>query len=426
MTHCKPWRHIGWLTAVLLVSSNVPATAADWSRFRGPGGAAASTDRNVPLAWSETENVIWKTRLPGHGSSSPVIHEDRIFLTAYSGYGLDPDAPGKREDLRLHVLCFDRSSGKLLWDRSRPAGPDEQKVTRRVADHGYATPTPTCDSTGVYAFFGTSGAVAYDLDGNLKWTAGVGSKTAGFGSAASPILYKDLVIVNASIESDTLLAYNKDTGSEIWRAEGILRSWSTPTIADVPGGPPELIMNQKNTIYGIDPDTGERLWSCEGIQDYIVPCVIAHEGIAYCIGGRANRAIAVRLGGRGDVTDSHKLWEVNVGANVTSPVYSDGHLYWASDKAIAFCLEAKTGEVVYRERLPTRARIYASVVLVGDRLYCTTRDRGVVVLQAGPKFEELARNVLGDDENMFNATPAISNGQILLRTNQYMYCLGTE
>ncbi|HAW32467.1 MAG TPA: serine/threonine protein kinase, partial [Planctomycetaceae bacterium] len=209
--------------------------------------------------------------------------------------------------------------------------------------------------------------------GKLKWQANVGDGTAGFGSASSPILYKDLVIVNASIESSTVYALNKNNGEVAWKAEEIVRAWTTPSIVDVPGGKQELVVNQKNQIFGFDPDTGKKLWTCEGIQDYVVPVVVQNEGILYCLGGRSNRSIAVRPGGKGDVTKTHKLWEVNVGANVTSPVYYDGHLYWASDRGIAFCLNAKDGEVVYKNRLPTGARLYASIVLADGKLYVTTR-----------------------------------------------------
>jgi outer membrane protein assembly factor BamB len=187
-----------------------------------------------------------------------------------------------------------------------------------------------------------------------------------------------------------------------------------------------MVINQKETIYGFNPRTGKKLWSCDGIQDYVVPVPVSHNGVVYCLGGRSNRCIAVRLGGRGDVTETHKLWEVSTGANVTSPVYYDGHVYWASDKAVANCLKAESGEKVFQQRLPTRARIYASIVRAGERLYVTTRDQGVVVLAAEPEYRELARNVIADDEGLANASPAISNNQLLLRTDSYLYCIGQQ
>jgi hypothetical protein len=185
-----------------------------------------------------------------------------------------------------------------------------------------------------------------------------------------------------------------------------------------------LIINQKDVIFGFDPRTGKQLWSCDAIDDYIVPVPISHDGIVYCLGGRTNRCVAIKLGGRGDVTESHKLWQVNVGANVTSPIYYNGHLYWASDKAIANCLDAKTGESVYRKRLETRARIYASIIRAGERLYVTTRDQGVVVLAAKPEYKQLAVNTIETDEDMLNASPAVIGNQLLLRTDSFLYCIG--
>ncbi len=400
--------------------------AADWSQFRGPSGNGVSESTGLPTEWSAEKNILWKTKLPGHGSSSPVLYGDQIFLTAYTDYGLTAEDGGNPADLRLHVISINREDGKIMWDQSVAPLNQVQKITKRIVDHGYASGTPACDETGVYAFFGTSGVVAYDLKGNLKWQADVGNKTAGFGSASSPILYKDFVIINASIESETVYALEKATGKVAWKAENIVRAWTTPSIVDVPGGKQELVVNQKNQILGFDPDTGKQLWTCEGIQDYVVPVVVQNEGILYCLGGRSNRSIAVRPGGRGDVTKTHKLWEVNVGANVTSPVFHEGHLYWASDRGIAFCLNAKNGEVVYKNRLPTKSRLYASIVLADDKLYVTTRDNGVVVLKAVPEYVELARNEIKSDEDLFNASPAVSEGSIFLRTNGYLYRIAEQ
>ncbi len=412
------------LVILLIVSSTgsiAETQGADWSQFRGPSGNGISPSTGLPTEWSADKNITWKTKLPGHGSSSPVLFGNQVFLTAYSGYGLKVDEESNPSELRLHVIAVNRKNGEIMWDESVPPLNQVQKITKRIVDHGYASSTPACDETGVYAFFGTSGVVAYDLKGKLKWRADLGDGTAGFGSASSPILYKDFVIVNASIESDTVYALHKKTGDVAWKAENIVKAWTTPSVVDLPNGKQELVVNQKSQIFGFDPNTGEKLWTCEGIQDYVVPVVVQNEGILYCLGGRSNRSIAVRPGGRGDVTKTHKLWEVNVGANVTSPVYYNGHLYWASDRGIAFCLNAKNGEVIYKNRLPTKGRLYASIVLADEKLYITTRDNGVVVLKAAPEYLELARNEITTDESMFNASPAISEGSIYLRTNGYLY-----
>ncbi len=411
-----------FILMLLLIPTGI-ANAEDWPRFRNSNGSASNAKATVPLEWSSTKNIAWKQPLPGGGSSSPIVFKDHIYLTAYTGYGLDSDDPGNRVDLKLHVLCLDRATGKIRWNKSIDASQNEQKASRRVVDHGYATGTPCCDEHGVYAYFGVSGLVAFDHDGNKLWHAETGSKTAGFGSAASPIVHGDNVIINASIESKTVFAFNKKTGKEAWRIADVEKSWTTPIVGMTDKGKPELIVSYKFFVKGHDPATGEELWSCQGIQDYVVPCVVVNEGIAYVLGGRKNQSMAIRLGGSGDVTESHRLWSTNIGANVTSPVYHNGHLYWASDRAILFCLNAKNGDVVYRERLPSRNRVYASTLLVGDRLYHTTRDKGVVVAKAAPAYEKLAHNVIEDEGGMFNASPTAVADQLFFRTNKFLYCI---
>jgi outer membrane protein assembly factor BamB len=419
-------RSLGSVCLVALLFNSSGAAAENWPQFRGPGGTGTAADAKIPIRWSATENIVWKAALPGRGSSSPVVWGDRIFLTAYTGFGTTDSDTDDKAKLRLHVLCLNRNSGEVIWNQSIPASEHTQDFSRRIQDHGYATGTPVTDGQAVYAFFGVSGIVAYDWDGRLLWQADVGSNTAGFGSASSPVVFEDLLIVNASIESDTLRAFDKKTGQPAWTVPDIKRAWTTPCLAKTSEGAPELVLNQENTILGIDPRTGKQLWTCAGIPDYVVPVPIAHEGIVYCLGGRQNRAMAVRLGGRGDVTESHKLWDTNIGANVTSPVYYDGYLYWSSDKAIANCLNAKTGEEVYRERLKTSERVYASIVRAGKHLLLTTRDSGVVVLEAKPQYDPLAVNTIDSDPNMLNASPAISGNQVLLRTDAYLYCIGDK
>ena len=400
------------------------ALAADWSQFRGPGGNATARDAQTPIEWDDEKNIVWKTPLPGRGASSPILFGDRVFLTAYTGYGVNEE-PGKKSDLRLHVLCLNGSTGALLWDRSIRASDGTQDYGKRVADHGYATSTPVTDGQFVYAYFGVSGLVAFDMNGTLQWQQHTGTKTAGFGSASSPVLHGNLVIVNASIESDTLFAFHRETGREAWKLSPVNRAWSSPCIAETVNGQHELVMSHKNEILGLDPQTGRKLWWCKGIQDYTVPVPVFHNGIVYCLGGRSNQSMAVRLGGRGDVTETHKLWESRIGANDTSPVYFDGHLYWASDKAIQVCLDAKTGDEIYRERLPTRSRIYASIVRAGDRFYVTTRDLGILVLNASPDFKVVARNGFKLDKSLLNAITAVSGNQLLVRTDRFLYCIGT-
>lgn len=430
LLHARVWvevsmrRVLCWRLVWLMVFglSSLVLNAEPWTRFRGPS-ASGVAGRGVPITWSDTENLAWRTELPGKGSSSPVVHQNRVYLTSYSGYGIDAEQPGDRSALTLHVICLDLTDGRVIWNRELAPADEEQDMSARLAEHGYASPTPCVDDSGVYASFGASGVVAFSHDGEFRWRTSVGSKTAGFGAAASPILFKDLVILNASIESDTVYGIEKATGTVRWKTEGIERAWTTPTLISLSDGSHELILNQKGAILGLDPNSGERLWHCDAIQDYVVPCVIADGDVLYCSGGRSNMTFAVRAGGRGDVSESHLLWNVPRGANVTSPLLDDGYLYWSHDKAIALCLRASDGEEMFRERMPTRGRVYASIVSDGDKLFLTTRDNGVLVLAAEPSYRELATNRLGSEDERFNATPAIVGDQLLLRSDTALYCV---
>lgn len=398
------------------------ANAEDWSRFRGPNGSGV-VEGSLPTTWSETENLTWKVDLPGRGSSSPIVWKDRVYLTAYSGYAIDFENPGDRNALTLHVLCLSVDDGTLIWNCAVQPSPEEQSVSKRVAEHGYASPTPCCDKFAVYASFGPSGIVAVSHTGELLWRRNVGTQTVGFGAAASPIVQGDLVIQNASLESGNLYALDKATGEVRWTAENIDRAWTTPTVVTLPNGALELVVNQKTAILGIDLKTGDRLWTCDAIQDYIVPCVIERDGLLYCSGGRENKTFVVKPGGRGDVSESHLVWEQSRGANVTSPVLVGDYLYWSHDKSIALCLRASDGEEMFRERMPTRARVYGSIVSDGKHLYLTTRDAGVLVLKASPEYQEVSVNELGDESERFNATPAIVDDRLLLRSDKRLYCV---
>lgn len=411
-----------------LVSGGISTTVADddWTQFRGPGGNASAKSAQVPVTWSDSKNVLWKSPLPGRGASSPVFIGNRIFVTAYTGYGVDPDDYGKKEDLRLHLLCYEKSSGKKVWQETLVASDKAQTCTHRVIDHGYATSTPVTDGKNVYAFFAATGVVAYTVNGKKLWQTQVGIDSAGFGSASSPVLFKNLVIVNASIESKTVYAIDKQTGKIVWTIPDVKRSWSTPCLAETAGGDVELIINQIDVIRGFDPSTGKQLWTCRGVPDYTVPVPIVNDGVLYCLGGRSNRSMAIRLGGRGDVTDSHKLWDHPVGANVTSPVFAKGKIYWASDKGIANCLDAKDGSQVFKSRLPTRKRIYASIVRAGDYLLVTTRDQGIVVLKLGDQYQELAQNRFKEDASLLNAGPVVDGNNLLIRTDRFLYRIGTD
>ena len=412
------------ILALLLFSGLLARSAEgadDWLRFRGPDGSGASPATGLALTWGDGKNVLWEAKLPGRGASSVIIVGDRAFLTCYSGYGLDKNNPGDKGDLKLHLVCYDARKGSKLWDQSVKSTESVQGYGRFVALHGYASSTPASDGRSVYAFFGPNGVIAYDLEGKLLWRKKLGKKTHVFGTANSPVLYENLVIINAGVESGRLVGLDKKSGEVVWEASGMKSSWNTPSLVKAESGRVELVVNTKGKLRAYDPKTGTELWTCSAINDYICPSVISHDGTIYAIGGRSATAVAVRAGGKGEV---EPLWKTSAGSNVSSPVYFKEHLYWVSDKGIAHCLDAKSGKIVYQERLKGTGRVYASVLLAEERLYAVSREKGTWVLAAQPEFKQLAHNVFESDRSVFNGSPAILGSTIYLRSDEKIYCIG--
>lgn len=393
----------------------------DWSTFRGPTHQGVTDAKNLPLKWSQTENIAWKVELPGPGASSPIVFGGHIYITSYSGFFVE-GKEGDQKDLKRHLLCFDKA-GKKLWEKSLPAKLPEENSIR---DHGFAASTPAADKDMVICFFGKSGVYAFDHTGNQLWHADVGDKTHGWGSAASPVIYKDLVFINASVESDSLVALDRKTGKQKWKAPKIHEAWNTPVVIENVNKKPELIIATQGSVHAYNPDNGKPLWTCATeITWYMVPSIVAHEGIIYCLGGRSGVAgLAVRSGGSGEVTKTHRLWTSQKGSNVTSPVIKDGHLYWMNDnQETAYCAEAKTGKVIYQQRMSRAGQVYASALLADDRIYYLTRDGKTFVVAAKPTYEELAVNDLRDG-SIFNATFAVDGKRLLVRSDRFLYAIG--
>jgi hypothetical protein len=425
---------------------------ADWPQFRGADGSATSADSGLPERWDNENNLIWKAKLPGWGNSSPIVLADRVYLTCYSGYGTDRDNPGNQRDLVRHLMCFDRKNGGLVWKTDIRTDTPEVAYQGQVQQHGYASSTPATDGKRLYVLLGTAGVFAFDLNGNQLWKHGVGTGTDRYGSGSSVRLFEDLVLVNASIESGAVVALKKENGDEVWRFEGLRRSWGTPAFVETGAGQYELVVSSQERISGLDPRTGKELWHCEGIQDYTCPSVVPGKGVAYVTGGRTSSLIAVRAGGSGDVTNTDRvLWRKPIGGNVPTPVLYNGHLFGASDRlGIAWCVNADTGEIVYKERLsadvpvrpaafqpggrgrqggggdPGGLQFYASAVAADGKVFILSRTAGMFVFAARPAFEVLARDQFAGDEGPFDGTPAISDGRIFLRSNAYLYCVGAK
>jgi outer membrane protein assembly factor BamB len=408
----------------LLAAAASAALGADWLQFRGPGGQGISDEKGLPTEWSAEKNIAWKVKLPGAGASCPVTRGNRVFVTCYSGYGLDVKDPGDQKDLRRHLVCIDRRTGKQQWAKEFEPVLPEHRYAGEGSYHGYAASTPLVEGERLHVFLGKSGVYCFDLAGKEIWHTLVGKNSSGWGSGASPIVWKDLLLVNASVEGGALVALNKTTGKEVWRSPGIRAAWNTPVLVKTEKSQ-ELVISVQDRLLGIDPDTGKERWRAEGVHRYVCPSVVAHEGIVYALGG-GSTSLAVRAGGKGDVTSTKVIWRVSRGSNVGSPIYHDGHLYWASDSAgMVVCQEAASGKVVYSERLkPSPGQIWASPVLADGKLYFVSKGNGVYVVAAQPKFKLLAHNVIAADKSRSNASLAVSDGQLFLRNDEFLYCIG--
>jgi outer membrane protein assembly factor BamB len=418
--------------ASLLLSFH--ATAADWPRFRGPNGSGIAADAKPPTVWSDSENIRWKTELPGPGTSSPIVVGDHIFLTCYSGYGEERGA-GDMQKLQRHLVCVDRATGKITWSTAVPAAQPEDNYSGFLTEHGYASQTPVSDGERVYVFFGKSGAVAFELAGKKLWQTGLGTESnrKNWGSASSPILYKDFVIINASEEGRAIFALEKATGKIVWKAEGsaLSSSFGTPVLVEGEGRT-DLVFSLPGELWGLNPDTGKLRWFAEtGLPGNIAPSVVAGDGVVYVCGGFPKLgAIAVRTGGKGDVTKTHVVWSGSISTYVPTPVLHEGRLYFVSDSGFATCLDAKTGAMIYKERLPGASAtgrggkpFYSSPVFANGALYAVSRQNGTFVLDAKPEFKVVGQNKLTGDDSQFNATPAIADGQLFLRSNRALYCI---
>ena len=399
------------------------ATADDWRQFRGPGGLGIASGAKLPVVWSAEQNVLWRVPMPGAGASSPIVVGNRVIITCYSGYHVPGAAGGTLDALKRHLLCHNVADGKVLWQQEFPG---VQPETRYVGEHGYAASTPASDGERLYVFFGKSGVLAFDLDGNKLWQADVGSNIHNWGSASSPVLYKNFVIVNASVESESLIALEKKTGKEAWRAPDVKMAWNTPLLAEA-GGKAELVLGISGKLLGLDPENGQVLWDCGAAPSYLCPSIVSGGGVAYAPWGR--RTFAVRLGGRGDVTRSHQQWNIYraaaAGSNVSSPLHLDGKLYFASESSGSiYCMDGQTGALVYEQKLvPPPGKIYASPVLAEEKIYYVSRANGVYVVDAKPAFTLLAHNDLGD-KSIFDGSPAVAGNRMLLRSDRFVYCVG--
>lgn len=438
------------LTAGCCLLAVSTLTADDWLRFRGPNGSGIAENADPPVEWSPTSNLKWKTELPGAGVSCPIVVGERIFLTCYSGYGLDRRDPGNQQDLKRHLVCLDRATGDINWTKTIDAVlPEDPYAGAGVPEHGYASHTPVSDGERVYAFFGKSGAFAFDLDGNQLWKTPLGTESDArrWGSSSSPILTGDIVVVSAGPESRSIVGLDKATGEEKWRAEaeGLGMVWGTPILSEVDGRT-DIVLGAPYEIWGLNPDNGKLRWYAEVMATESFSSSVVQSGDLFvAIEGRGGGSVAVRAGGKGDVTEANRLWLGRDNNRFATPIAHEGLVYFVNS-GIANCMEAATGEAIYRERLPAaapsggdsdrggfggrgrggRSSDYASPVMANDRIYYQKRNGDLHVYKVGRDFEHLAVNRVTDNAEDFSATPAIADNELFIRSSKAIYCVASD
>jgi outer membrane protein assembly factor BamB len=439
--------------AVLITVSAASLSASDWPNWRGPTGNGITDERNLPERWSATENVAWKADLSGQGVSSPIVSGDRVFVTSQIGSGVRkpgnhprlaqgaaaasvgeralaaPRAAASANDPEKTIFvveAFNRADGKRLWQHRVDA---IGSLTGVHDKHNLASPSPVTDGQLVYAWFGTGQVVALDMNGKPAWQRHLGQENSPFdinwGHASSPTLFGDsLILLCDHGPAAYLLAVDKKTGTDRWktdRGRGRM-SYTTPFVVQGPNGP-ELIVNSSERVDAYDPRSGTFLWHVGGPNQFPIPVPTFHDGIVYMSRGyRSGPYMALRPGGRGDITSSHVVWQVNTGAPyISSLVYDGGLLYMANDVGAITVVDAKSGEKVWQERVD--GIFSASPVAADGKIYFLSETGETIVLRSGREPRIIARNDLGE---RLIASPAISNGHIFIRSDDRIFCVGKK
>ena len=417
-------------------ASGAPDPDAWWPQWRGPLGNGIAPAADPPTRWSETDNLRWKVAIPGRGHGTPVVWEDRIYLTTAVPLAetAPPESrrPGRMPAIapagpvRFEVLALDRATGEIVWRRTAR---EEVPHEGTHPDGTWASASAVIDGSRVFAHFGSRGLYAFSTDGEKLWEVDLGDMRTrhGFGEGASPALFGETLVVNWDHEGDSfIVALDAATGRERWRRErDEVTSWSTPLVVTVDDRQ-QVVVAATGRTRGYDLETGETVWEAAGMTTNTVPSPVHEDGVVYVTSGfRGNALQAIRLpGARGDVTGSEAIvWSYDRDTPyVPSPVLHDGILYMLKrNSGILTALDAATGEVLYGpERLPGIDGAYASLVAAGDRVYVTGREGTTVVLAAGRELEILAENRL--DES-FDASPALAGTDLLLRGRRHLYCL---
>jgi outer membrane protein assembly factor BamB len=437
------------LTLTLAAMSG-PRPGVDWPSFRGPGASGVSDGHAAPARWDVAagRQVRWKTAVPGLGHSSPIVWGDQVCVT--TAVRADGEAPlrvglygdiAPVDDGSVHhwkVLCFDKETGRLRWERTARSGVPRVK---RHTKGSHANSTLATDGTVVVAFFGSEGLYAYDMKGEPRWQKDLGLLDSGFfmvptaqwGFASSPIIHDGLVLVQADVQRGSFVAaFDAGTGREVWRtARADVPTWSTPTVVQAPGGP-QVVVNGFRHIGGYDLRTGREVWRMRGLGDIPVPTPVAAHGLIFVTNAHGPGApiYAVRAGASGDITTTpgsaaheHVAWaHERDGAYMQTPLVYRDLLYNCRDNGVLSVYDARTGRRLYQQRLGDgRTGFTASPVAADGKVYFTSEEGDVFVVKAGPTFELLAENSMGE---VCMATPAVSEGVLYFRTRGHLVAIG--
>jgi outer membrane protein assembly factor BamB len=405
------------------------AFSADWPAWRGPKGTGVTEETGLPTKWSKTENVKWRVALPEPGNSTPVVWGDRVFVT---------QAVGERRTL----MCFARADGKLLWQ----SGVTTKEKEPTHATNPYCSASPVTDGERVIVSFASDGLVCYDFDGKELWKRDdLGRQIHIWGNGSSPVIHGEWCFLNFGPgETTYLLAVEKKTGKTVWKKEEetgygktppvneqgkagdpkFIGSWTTPVVMKVEGAD-QLIMSWPRRVAGYDPKTGEELWTCGGLNPLVYTDPLQAGDLVIAMGGFNGNAVAVRAGGKGDITETRRVWQTKRSPQrIGSGVVHDGHLYIHNDPGTAQCVSLKDGGTVWQERLKGEAATgqnWSSVMLSGDHCYTITQGGDCFVFKASPKFELVSVNPLGERSN---SSIVASNGELFIRTHRGLWCVG--
>lgn len=397
------------------------AFADNWPMWRGPNGDGTTTESNLPEKWSPSENVVWKVALPDRGNSTPVVWGDRVFVTQAI----------EKEGKRL-LLCFDKKTGKPLWD----AGTIYRQPELTHATNPHCAASPATDGERVIVFFASAGMFCYDMDGNELWKrTDLGQQKHVWGNGASPVIAGDRVFLNFGPGANTMMyGFDRKTGETLWEHKepggdsgesgnkNWLGSWCDPLFRTT-GGRDELLMAYPGRACAFDPATGQELWTCGGLTKLVYNSPLYADGVMYAMCGYGGAALAVKVGGSGDVTKTNRVWYLpKVSQRIGSGVIHDGHHYILTDGGIVECRDLKTGDLVFQERL--KGNNWSSLVLSWDgKCYAANQTGACYVFKASPTFELIATNSLGEK---IIGSVAVSEGRLFIRGYNHLWCIGNK